>query len=193
MEAAKGAMGANGMPDMKAMQALAEKTQKAAQKRMDPLITAIFDQFVPNRSNGVDPEICRALVKEFLHACSRHIPLLAKQSMDMGMKMGSSMSAMMGKGAPDAGTLAQMEDGMKAYMPQITKTMQAVLVELLDRSDKMADEIFESMDSNKDGIVPRKEFEKEFLTSMQTIVNMQALAQVSQKELKAPYTSSLRP
>jgi hypothetical protein len=49
------------------------------------------------------------------------------------------------------------------------------------------------MDSNKDGIVPRKEFEKEFLTSMQTIVNMQALAQVSQKELKAPYTSSLRP
>jgi hypothetical protein len=113
--------------------------------------------------------------------------------MDMGMKMGSSMSAMMGKGAPDAGTLAQMEDGMKAYMPQITKTMQAVLVELLDRSDKMADEIFESMDSNKDGIVPRKEFEKEFLTSMQTIVNMQALAQVSQKELKAPYTSSLRP
>jgi hypothetical protein len=113
--------------------------------------------------------------------------------MDMGMKMGSSMSAMMGKGAPDAGTLAQMEDGMKTYMPQITKTMQAVLVELLDRSDKMADEIFESMDSNKDGIVPRKEFEKEFLTSMQTIVNMQALAQVAQKEIKASYTSILRP
>ena len=55
----------------------------------------------------------------------------------------------------------------------MTKTMSAVLVELLERSDKMADDIFEAMDVNKDGIVPRKEFEKEFLTSMQSIVNMQ--------------------
>jgi hypothetical protein len=204
MDAAK-TIGESG--DMKAMQQLAEKhqveiiklqplssichgyhmllifesfLQKDAQTRMAPIITQIFDQFVPSRSPGVDPEICRALVQEFLTACQRHMPLLAKQSMEAGMKMGSAMSG----GALDASTMMQMEQGMKAYMPQITKTMQAVLVELLARSDKMADDIFEAMDVNKDGIVPRKEFEKEFLTSMQTIVNMQALAQTAQKVME---------
>lgn len=177
MDAAK-TIGESG--DMKAMQQLAEKHQKDAQTRMAPIITQIFDQFVPSRSPGVDPEICRALVQEFLTACQRHMPLLAKQSMEAGMKMGSAMSG----GALDASTMMQMEQGMKAYMPQITKTMQAVLVELLARSDKMADDIFEAMDVNKDGIVPRKEFEKEFLTSMQTIVNMQALAQTAQKVME---------
>lgn len=33
--------------------------------------------------------------------------------------------------------------------------------------------------ANKDGIVLRKEFEANFATSMQQIVNMQALAEVS--------------
>jgi hypothetical protein len=177
MEAAK-TIGQTG--DMKAMQTLAEKHQKDAQTRMAPIISRIFDQFVPNRSPGVDPEICRALVKEFLTACQRHMPLLAKQSMDAGMKMGSAMSG----GAINPAMMAQMEQGMKEYMPQVTKTMSAVLVELLAKSDKMADDIFESMDTNKDGIVPRKEFEKEFLTSMQQIVNMQALAQTAQKVME---------
>ena len=177
MEAAK-TIGESG--DMKAMQKLAEKHQQDAQTRMAPIISRIFDQFVPNRSPGVDPEICRALVKEFLTACQRHMPLLAKQSMEAGMKMGSAMAG----GAVDASMLAQMEQGMKEYMPQVTKTMSAVLVELINRSDKMADDIFEAMDTNKDGIVPRKEFEKEFLTSMQQIVNMQALAQTAQKVME---------
>ena len=39
----------------------------------------------------------------------------------------------------DPSVVSQMEQGMKEYMPQVTKTMAAVLVELLDRSDKMAD------------------------------------------------------
>ena len=177
MEAAK-TIGESG--DMKAMQKLAEKHQQDAQTRMAPIISRIFDQFVPNRSPGVDPEICRALVKEFLTACQRHMPLLAKQSMEAGMKMGSAMAG----GAVDASMLAQMEQGMKEYMPQVTKTMSAVLVELINRSDKMADDIFEAMDTNKDGIVPRKEIEKEFLTSMQQIVNMQALAQTAQKVME---------
>merc|ERR1711957_775278 len=77
-----------------------------------------------------------------------------------------------------------MGAGIKEYMPQVTKTMGAVLVALLAKSDKMADDIFESMDVNKDGIVPRKEFEKEFLTSMQQIVNMQALAETAQKVME---------
>jgi len=177
MDAAK-TIGESG--DMKAMQVLAEKHQKDGQKRLAPIITEIFDQFVPSRSPGVDPEICRALVKEFLIGCQRHMPLLARQSMDAGMKMGSAMAG----SALEPAMMAQMEAGIKEYMPQVTKTMAAVLVELLARSDKMADDIFESMDVNKDGIVPRKEFEKEFLTSMQQIVNMQALAQTAQKVME---------
>jgi len=66
MEAAK-TIGESG--DMQAMQKFAEKHQKDAQSRMAPIIAKIFDQFVPNKSPGVDPEICRALVKEFLTAC----------------------------------------------------------------------------------------------------------------------------
>ena len=89
MEAAK-TIGESG--DMQAMQKFAEKHQKDAQSRMAPIIAKIFDQFVPNKSPGVDPEICRALVKEFLTACQRHMPLLAKQSMEAGMKMGSAMA-----------------------------------------------------------------------------------------------------
>lgn len=177
MEAAKSIQESG---DMKAMQKLAEKYQTDAKARMAPIISRIFDQFVPNRSPGVDPEICRSLVREFLTACQRHMPLLAKQSMDAGMKMGASMAG----SAVDASTMAQMEQGMKEYMPQVTKTMSAVLTELIARSDKMADDIFEAMDVNKDGIVPRKEFEKEFLTSMQQIVNMQALAQTAQKVME---------
>jgi len=184
MEAAK-SIGESG--DMKAVQNLAEKHQKDQQKRMAPIITRIFDQFVPRKSPGVDPEICRALVKEFLTACQRHMPLLAKQSMDAGMKMGAAMSG----GAMDPSVVSQMEQGMKEYMPQVTKTMAAVLVELLDRSDKMADDIFEAMDVNKDGIVPRKEFEKEFLSSMQQIVNMQALAQTAKKVMESISESDL--
>ena len=57
---------------------------------------------------GVDPEICRAVVREFLYACQRHMPLLAKQSMDAGMKMGMSMGA----GALDPSMMKQMEAGM---------------------------------------------------------------------------------
>jgi len=173
--------------DMQAMQTLAQKHQKDAQTRMAPIINEIFDQFVPSRSPGVDPEICRALVKEFLIGCQRHMPLLAKQSMDAGMKMGSAMAG----SAMDPAMMSQMEAGIKEYMPQVTKTMAAVLVELLARSDKMADDIFESMDVNKDGIVPRKEFEKEFLTSMQQIVNMQALAQTAQKVMENVSESDL--
>jgi hypothetical protein len=40
------------------------------------VIAKIFDQFVPNKSPGVNPEICRALVKDFLTAFQRHMPLL---------------------------------------------------------------------------------------------------------------------
>ena len=101
MEAAK-SIGESG--DMKAVQNLAEKHQKDQQKRMAPIITRIFDQFVPRKSPGVDPEICRALVKEFLTACQRHMPLLAKQSMDAGMKMGAAMSG----GFTSAGALRSM-------------------------------------------------------------------------------------
>merc|ERR1719183_2694479 len=82
MEAVK-TIGQSG--DMKAVQQLAEKHQNDQKKRMAPIITRIFDQFVPNRSPGVDPEICRAVVREFLYACQRHMPLLAKQSMEAGL------------------------------------------------------------------------------------------------------------
>ena len=47
------------------------------------------------------------------------------------------------------------------------------------------------MDVNKDGIVPRKEFEKEFLSSMQQIVNMQALAQTAKKVMESISESDL--
>jgi hypothetical protein len=49
MEAVK-TIGQSG--DMKAMQQLAEKHQNDQKKRMAPIITRIFDQFVPNRSPG---------------------------------------------------------------------------------------------------------------------------------------------
>jgi len=132
--------------------------QKDAQSRMAPIIAKIFDQFVPNKSPGVDPEICRALVKEFLTACRALV---------------------------------------KEFLTACQRLLAKVLVELINRSDKMADDIFEvmdsqsdkmaddifeAMDSNKDGIVPRKEFEKEFMQKqkefMQRIVNMQVNMQV---------------
>lgn len=141
----------------------------------------IYNQFVSPKSPGVDPETARAIVKEFLTACQKHMPLLAKQSMDMGMKFGSMMQ---GENA-DPKLLETMASQMNTFMPQVTKTMQAVIRELLNRSDSMADDIFEAMDDDKDGIVTKKQFDKNFLASMQQIVNMQALAQTAQKVMES--------
>ena len=166
--------------DMSGMTKLAEKHQKETIARLAPLVTQIYDQFVHPSSPGVDPETCRSMVKEFLIACKRHMPLLARQSIDAGMKFGSMMA-----GAEGAAMMEQMKQNMNEFQPQIAKTMQAVIVELINRSDKMADDIFEAIDSNKDGIVPKKEFEANFASSMQQIVNMQALAQTAQKVMES--------
>lgn len=56
------------------------------------MVAQIYDQFVAPTAKGVDPETCRGMVKEFLIACKRHMPLLAKQSMDAGLKFGAMMS-----------------------------------------------------------------------------------------------------
>ena len=177
MEAAQAA-GQSG--DMKQMTQLAEKHQKETLSRLAPLVTQIYDQFVSPSSPGVDPETCRSMVKEFLIACKRHMPLLARQSMDAGMKFGQMMA-----GTEGAAMMKQVEDSMADFQPQIAKTMQAVINELIAKSDSMADDIFEAIDSNKDGIVPRKEFESNFATSMQQIVNMQALAQTAQQVMSS--------
>jgi hypothetical protein len=177
MEAAQAA-GQSG--DMKQMTQLAEKHQKETLSRLAPLVTQIYDQFVSPSSPGVDPETCRSMVKEFLIACKRHMPLLARQSMDAGMKFGQMMA-----GTEGAAMVKQVEDSMADFQPQIAKTMQAVINELIAKSDSMADDIFEAIDSNKDGIVPRKEFESNFATSMQQIVNMQALAQTAQQVMSS--------
>jgi len=177
MEAAQTA-GQSG--DMKQMTKMAEQHQKETLARLAPLVTQIYDQFVSPSSPGVDPETCRSMVKEFLIACKRHMPLLARQSMDAGMKFGQMMA-----GTEGAAMMKQVEDSMADFQPQIAKTMQAVINELIAKSDSMADDIFEAIDSNKDGIVPRKEFESNFATSMQQIVNMQALAQTAQQVMSS--------
>eukprot|EP00291_Cryptomonas_curvata_P010890 CAMPEP_0172187530 /NCGR_PEP_ID=MMETSP1050-20130122/21396_1 /TAXON_ID=233186 /ORGANISM="Cryptomonas curvata, Strain CCAP979/52" /LENGTH=335 /DNA_ID=CAMNT_0012861877 /DNA_START=8 /DNA_END=1015 /DNA_ORIENTATION=- len=178
MEAAK-SVGDSG--DMSAMAALAAKHQKESQKKLAPLVSQVYDQFVHPSSPGVDPETCRSMVREFLVACRRHMPLLARQSMDAGMKFGAMMAG--GAGA-DGKMLEQMEQHMGDYLPQVSKTMAAVMEELQSRSDSMADEVFESMDANKDGVVDRREFDKSFSTAMQQVVNMQALAQTAQKVME---------
>mmetsp|Transcript_48635 Transcript_48635/g.121428 ORF Transcript_48635/g.121428 Transcript_48635/m.121428 type:complete len:323 (+) Transcript_48635:53-1021(+) len=177
MDAAKSA-GESG--DMASMTKLAEKHQKETIKRLAPLVTQIYEQFVHPSSPGVDPETCRSMVKEFLIACKRHMPLLARQSMDAGMKFGAMMA-----GSEGAAMMEKMQEQMGEFQPQIAKTMQAVIAELIAKSDKMADDIFEAVDANGNGIIPRKEFEANFATSMQTIVNMQALAQTAQKVMES--------
>lgn len=197
MEAAQAA-GQSG--DITGVAKLAEKNQKETLKRLAPIVTAIYDQFVSPSSPGVDPETCRSMVKvcvcpriefctclsplkgirtnsehpplqpcmgeesknrirpgssercgrvaltgvylqEFLIACKRHMPLLARQSMDAGMKFGQMMA-----GSEGAAMMKQLEDSMGEFQPQIAKTMQAVINELISRSDKMADDIFEAID-----------------------------------------------
>eukprot|EP00285_Hemiselmis_virescens_P006833 CAMPEP_0173385764 /NCGR_PEP_ID=MMETSP1356-20130122/8362_1 /TAXON_ID=77927 ORGANISM="Hemiselmis virescens, Strain PCC157" /NCGR_SAMPLE_ID=MMETSP1356 /ASSEMBLY_ACC=CAM_ASM_000847 /LENGTH=298 /DNA_ID=CAMNT_0014341705 /DNA_START=24 /DNA_END=917 /DNA_ORIENTATION=+ len=177
LEAAKSASESG---DMDQMTKVAEKHQKETLKRLAPIVSAIYEQFVHPSSPGVDPETCRSIVREFLTACKRHMPLLARQSMDAGMKFGAMMA-----GSEGAAMMEKMEEQMGQFQPQIAKTMQAVISELIAKSDKMADDIFEAVDVNKDGIIPRKEFEANFATSMQTIVNMQALAQTAQKVMES--------
>ena len=57
-------------------------------------------------------------VREFLVACRRHMPLLARQSMDAGMKFGAMMAG--GAGA-DSKMLEQMEQHMGDYLPQVPR------------------------------------------------------------------------
>ncbi len=59
-------------------------------------------------------------VREFLVACRRHMPLLARQSMDAGMKFGAMMAG--GAGA-DSKMLEQMEQHMGDYLPQVHPTV----------------------------------------------------------------------
>ena len=95
----------------------------------------------------------RAQVREFLVACRRHMPLLARQSMDAGMKFGAMMA---GGAGGESKMMQEMEKHMQDYLPQVSKTMGAVMEELQSRSDTMADEVFESMDANKVPYRPRR-------------------------------------
>ena len=54
-------------------------------------------------------------MREFLVACHRHMPLLARQSMDAGMKFGAMMA---GGAGMDPKAMGDMEKHMGDYLPQ---------------------------------------------------------------------------
>ncbi len=76
--------------------------------------------------------VCILQVREFLVACRRHMPLLARQSMDAGMKFGAMMAG--GAGA-DNKMLEQMEQHMGDYLPQVPRTACPPLPDSVQRNE----------------------------------------------------------